>query len=181
MLLPTVHLQLICPPCLPGAEKWSAKATLEDDIGQVLPYLNAGLKGAVYNHAASVLIMEMGRHKVAVRPREIAISNLPDREAAATEMQRVVDLINRTWERRADLTPDFRTHQRPTPMAVFKLLPQTNCRKCGEPTCFAFALKVLASEKAVADCPPLLDPTYADQRAALQALVTDLRDPYVAE
>jgi acetyl-CoA decarbonylase/synthase complex subunit gamma len=36
---------------------------------------------------------------------------------------------------------------------VFKLLPKTNCKKCGCPTCLAFAMK-LATQKAVLDeCP----------------------------
>ena len=25
---------------------------------------------------------------------------------------------------------------------IFKLLPKTNCKKCGSPTCMAFAMKV---------------------------------------
>ena len=36
---------------------------------------------------------------------------------------------------------------------IYKLLPKTNCKKCGSPTCLAFAMK-LAMKKAVLDeCP----------------------------
>jgi ArsR family metal-binding transcriptional regulator len=58
-------------------------------------------------------------------------------------------------------------------MAVFKLLPQTNCKQCGEPTCFTFALKLAASQKKIADCPPLLEPQHAERLAALQAIVIE--------
>ena len=34
-----------------------------------------------------------------------------------------------------------------TGLQVFKLLPNTNCRECGYPTCLAFAMK-LAAEKS---------------------------------
>jgi len=38
---------------------------------------------------------------------------------------------------------------------IYKLLPKTNCKKCGSPTCLAFAMK-LAMKKAVLDeCPDI--------------------------
>ena len=36
-----------------------------------------------------------------------------------------------------------------------KLLPKTNCKKCGEPTCMVFALRVIDEVKEVEDCPDL--------------------------
>lgn len=41
--------------------------------------------------------------------------------------------IVEAWERRQEITPSDQTRRRPAPMAVFKLLPQTNCQACGEP------------------------------------------------
>ena len=132
------------------------KAALDDDIGDALPYLNATLKGAIYNHAARALTWRMGGHAIAIRPREIAISNLTDQDAAATEVKRVADLINRTWERRAEITPSTEMRQRLKPMDVYKLLPATNCKACGQPTCFTFALKLTAGEMEPEQCPPLV-------------------------
>lgn len=34
-----------------------------------------------------------------------------------------------------------------------KVLPKTNCRQCGFPTCLAFAAKVVAERQPLADCP----------------------------
>jgi ArsR family metal-binding transcriptional regulator len=58
-------------------------------------------------------------------------------------------------------------------MAIFKLLPNTNCKKCGEPTCYTFALKLATSQKNLADCPPLAEPQFADQRAGLEAILIE--------
>jgi 4Fe-4S ferredoxin len=58
-------------------------------------------------------------------------------------------------------------------MAIFKLLPQTNCKQCGEPTCYSFALKLAVSQKKLADCSPLTEPKYADRMAALQGILID--------
>ena len=41
------------------------------------------------------------------------------------------------------------------PMAIFKLLPRTNCRECGERTCLAFAAAVFKGSRPLEDCPYL--------------------------
>ncbi len=43
-----------------------------------------------------------------------------------------------------------------SPIDIYKLLPKTNCKECGEPNCMAFATKVVNREVAIDDCPPLL-------------------------
>jgi ArsR family metal-binding transcriptional regulator len=58
-------------------------------------------------------------------------------------------------------------------MAVYKLLPLTNCQQCGEPTCYSFAIKLVASQKRLADCPPLHEPAYAQKLVGLQNMVID--------
>ncbi|HET7091290.1 MAG TPA: (Fe-S)-binding protein [Anaerolineae bacterium] len=173
MLINEYGLDVFTPPCDPGAERYSAIARLTIDISEVLPYLNATLRGAVYYRTANALTWKKGGHNVAFHAYEIATSNVEDREAALKEIKGLIELVNRTWERRVEITPDYETHQRPTPMAVYKLLPQTNCKQCGEPTCFTFALKLAASQKTMADCPPLFEPQFAETLAALQAIVIE--------
>jgi ArsR family metal-binding transcriptional regulator len=173
MLIDHYDLELFTPPCEPGAERFTAVARLTVDIAEALPYLNASLRGAVYNPAAKALTWKKGGHAVAFHPYKIATSNVEDQAAAEKEIDGLVALVNRLWEHRAEITPDRETHQRPTPMAVYKLLPQTNCRQCGEPTCFTFALKLAAAQKRISDCPPLLTAPYAGKLAALQAIVVE--------
>ncbi len=36
---------------------------------------------------------------------------------------------------------------------IFKLLPKTNCKKCGCPTCLAFAMKLAQKQAKLEDCP----------------------------
>ncbi|MBU8913769.1 MAG: acetyl-CoA decarbonylase/synthase complex subunit gamma [Spirochaetales bacterium] len=42
-----------------------------------------------------------------------------------------------------------------TGMQIYKQLPKTNCKKCGFPTCMAFAMQVAAKQKAISDCPEI--------------------------
>ncbi|GAB4485846.1 MAG: acetyl-CoA decarbonylase/synthase complex subunit gamma [Thermodesulfovibrionales bacterium] len=36
---------------------------------------------------------------------------------------------------------------------IFKLLPKTNCKKCGQPTCLAFAMKLAQRQASIDSCP----------------------------
>lgn len=173
MLVEKYEVEVFTPPCEPGAERYAARARLMDDISEALPYLNATLRGAVYHREANALTWKKGGHNVAFHAYEIATSNVEDRGGAEVELKGLIDLVNRTWERRDEITPDTTTRQRPAPMAVFKLLPGTNCRKCGEPTCYSFALKLAASQKALADCQPLIELQYAENLAALETIFID--------
>jgi ArsR family metal-binding transcriptional regulator len=171
MLIEKYDLEVFTPPCEPGAERYAARVRLTTDISEALPYLNATLRGAAYLPEAAALSWKKGGHNIAFHAYEIATSNVEDREGAEKELRGLIDLVNRTWERRAEISPDTTTRQRPTPMAIFKLLPQTNCKQCGEPTCYTFALKLAASQKKLADCLPLSEPQFTDKLTALHKIV----------
>ena len=38
-------------------------------------------------------------------------------------------------------------------MEIFKLLPKTNCKECGAPSCLAFSVLVFKGEKQLGECP----------------------------
>ncbi|NJD04402.1 MAG: acetyl-CoA decarbonylase/synthase complex subunit gamma [Ruminiclostridium sp.] len=42
-----------------------------------------------------------------------------------------------------------------TIMEVYKILPKSNCKECGFPTCMAFAMQVTAMTKNLEDCPKI--------------------------
>lgn len=173
MLIEKYDLEVFTPPCEPGSERYAARVRLMVDISEILPYLNATLRGAVYLPQANALTWKKGGHNVVFQAYEIATSNAEDREEAEKELKGLINLVNRTWEHRAEITPDTTTRQRPTPMAIYKLLPQTNCKRCGELTCYTFALKLATSQRTLADCPPLAEPQYADKRSGLEAIIIE--------
>jgi len=59
-------------------------------------------------------------------------------------------------------------------MAVYKLLPATNCRQCGQPSCWNFALKLVAAQVELAACPPLGELIFAERLVALEALLAPM-------
>jgi ArsR family metal-binding transcriptional regulator len=171
MLIQTYQIKVTSPPCDPGSERWSAFASLEEDIGEVLPYLNAVWPDATYDHTAKVLTRRSGGHALAIRPHEVAVSNVLDRHEAERLVRELIAEINDVWARRQEIVPRTVMRKRPTGMEVYKLLPKTNCRACGQPTCFAFALQLVAGGADLASCAPLHTPEWAKQRQELQSLL----------
>ena len=54
-------------------------------------------------------------------------------------------------------------------LQIFKLLPKTNCKECGKPTCMAFAMAMAGKKCSLSDCP------YADD--ALVAAMEEASAP----
>lgn len=161
------ELEVFTPPCEPGAERYSAVAHLSISIAEVLPYLNATLSGANYMPSANALTWKRANHLVAFHANRVAVSNVIDREEAINELDRMVGLVNRTWDRRAEITPDHQAQKRPPPMTIYQQLPRTNCRVCGEATCMGFAFGLIQGNRMLEECPALT----AEQLAALQLLL----------
>lgn len=42
------------------------------------------------------------------------------------------------------------------PLQLNRMLPGTNCKKCGSPSCLAFAFALIGREKQLEECPELL-------------------------
>ncbi len=58
-----------------------------------------------------------------------------------------------------------------SPIDAYKLLPRTNCEKCGEANCMAFAAKLVNREVSLEDCPPILEEKQAKAYRQLQELL----------
>ena len=48
-----------------------------------------------------------------------------------------------------------------TGLQIFKLLPKTNCKKCGKPTCLAFAMSLAQKKANLDECPDASEETRA--------------------
>ncbi len=64
-----------------------------------------------------------------------------------------------------------------SPIDVYKLLPKTNCKECGEENCMAFATKLVNREVTLGQCPPLLKKEFESSYKQLK----DMLKPAVKE
>ncbi|MFH1122443.1 MAG: (Fe-S)-binding protein [Pseudomonadota bacterium] len=63
--------------------------------------------------------------------------------------------INEAWEKRNEIEPRYEGAPKPKVLEILKLLPKTNCRECGEPTCMVLAAKIVEGAKGPENCTPL--------------------------
>ena len=58
-------------------------------------------------------------------------------------------------------------------MEIYKLLPKTNCKKCGLATCMAFAAEFILQKKKIKDCPLLAELKYGKGLPELKRLESE--------
>ncbi len=155
MLLNSYTSEFVRLSCGSQAQQLDMIAHLNQDISEVIPYLNAVLGGFKYTkEPRSVSIMLHGK-LVVIHPRQICVNAPGDQSEGEKIIEWLRDKINETWERRGEIQPRFESAPKPTMLEILRLLPQTNCGECGEPTCMVFASHVAQGDKGADDCPPL--------------------------
>jgi len=94
---------------------------------------------------------------IRIGAREIAINVLEDEEEAERVLLWLKDQINEVWANRKSITPKYEGKRKPKLIEVLKLLPRTNCKKCGRPTCTVFAAQMVEGGLGPEHCPGLSD------------------------
>jgi ArsR family metal-binding transcriptional regulator len=141
-----------------GSGRYGVRVILPADISACFPYLNAVLDEPVYDHENHILIGAKKRRRYAFRPHEIQARMVTDSSQASPIVEEVVNLVNKVWERRSQITPTTRERRLPVVFSVYQLLPKTNCRECGYPTCLACAADIRNVVIPLERCPLLSKP-----------------------
>ncbi|MBN1370064.1 MAG: hypothetical protein JW954_07520 [Dehalococcoidaceae bacterium] len=155
----------------PTSGRYSVRLVLNDDISQAMPYLNAKLTEKLFDRENSILIGTCNGRRYAFRPREIQVGIVDEAGKAVPLAEAAVELVNCVWSERENIAPDYNERDLPPVFEVFKLLPGTNCRECGCPTCLACAVELRNGAMSIPCCPVLGTPQYSENRQKLQALL----------
>ncbi len=157
MLLKNYRKEIFRPECNPQFKSLHCFAHLDEDISEVLPYLNTVLGGTGYVKDPPSLMLQIHGRLIALHGKKIAINALKDKTDADKILEWLKREINETWENRDAITPSYGVAARPQPIEILKLLPKTNCKECGQPTCIVFASLLVQGAKGSLDCPQLTD------------------------
>ena len=130
-LLPRIAI-VVLAPCVADPEKLRLIAHLEGDAGEALPFLNAELQKASYTAKLPVLTYMDGHRMVSLFRDRVAIAKADDIVDAWASLERLRCTVNDVWSRRDEIEPSFELRQRPPALEIYKRLPGTNCRECGE-------------------------------------------------
>lgn len=150
-------MKIFRPECNPGFESVHCVSRLNEDVGEVLPYLNAVLGGAQYFREPPEVMFHHNGRIIKVGAREIAINALKDADEAERILEWLKTEINHAWEKRDTITPCFTGKIKPKLIEILRLLPKTNCKKCGLPTCMVFAAQAVEGGRGAELCPELAE------------------------
>ena len=107
-LIHNYDFRLVTPACHPDAIFFCVYVDLQDDISEVLPFINTELGSYNYDHSARVLLCNgKDKRKYAFRPHEIVVAPVECREEAQELVNDIIDTINDIWNRRNEIEPNF--------------------------------------------------------------------------
>ena len=150
-------------------------AGLSDDVGVILPYLNAVFPRTNYDPENMSLTFKKGDRVVTLYSRTCAIGWLSDEEDALQTMNWIKDFVNETYENKDKIIPCYDSTGGLNALKVNSMLPRTNCKQCGEMTCLAFAIGLVDGEQRLEKCAPLSEPEFAERKRSLEGLFARAR------
>lgn len=160
-------------PCLADPGKCIVIGRPARTLDGVLPLVAAVAPNVIsFNPAAGTLTLRRQPGFITFYPDRVMITPVQDAEEGLELLGTVRDLVNQCWDHRDTIQPVTAARRAPRPLDVWALLPQTNCKLCGEATCMAFAFMLLQSRRTLEECPFLItDAALADRRPQLVALI----------
>ena len=159
-------------PCLADPDKIIVFGKPDHSLAEVIPFL-ATLPGVIsYNPESLTLTFRRQTGFITLFTDKIYITQVEDNEEVLELFNTLTDAINITWEHRAELVAVTAARLAPRPLDVWTLLPQSNCKLCGEATCMAFAFGLLQQKHELEECLPLqVDAAFSHRRSVLEALL----------
>lgn len=159
-------------PCLAEPGKLIVIGRPSCSLEEVMPYLATLPSVISYNPDQCTLTFRRQPGFLTLQRREVYITQVQDVKEGLDLLDALRDSINAVWEHRYELVAVTTPRRSPRPLDIWSLLPQTNCKQCGELTCMAFAVGLLQQNRALKECPVLAaDPQFADRRVALDAML----------
>jgi len=165
---------VVLAPCVADLKRLRLTAHLAGDVAEAFPYLNAELPQGSYTAKLPVFTYMDGHRMVSLFRDRVAVAKSDDIVDSWASLERVRCLVNDVWSRRDAITPSFELRRRPPALEIYKRLPGTNCKQCGEATCTAFAWAVWRGDAAPRRCLPVFEGERADLRDALLSICSGL-------
>jgi ArsR family metal-binding transcriptional regulator len=159
-------------PCLAEPGKVIVIGRPSRPLDDVLPYL-ATLPGVIaYSPDARTLTFRRPKGFLTLYSDRAYLTQVGDAEEGLELLAALQEAINATWEHRDELGAVTTNRRAPRPLDIYALLPQTNCKQCGEATCMAFAFGLAQYKRQPRECPLLQDGAmFAERRQTLEAML----------
>lgn len=156
-------------PCIADSSKFRVIANMAPPLGGTLKVLEPLFPRGRYSDRINALIIQKGEVITTVYGTgKVTMTMIKNEGEAMESLVNLKSTINEAITK--GVAPVPREKVRVEPMEIYKYLPQTNCGKCGEQSCYTFAIKIMSGEASLEKCTPLKEPEYAINQEQLQVL-----------
>ena len=131
---------------------------LEGNVCSLFPYLNAVAERAELHQAPQFIRFLFEDRFCVLYPQTGLVTPVEDRPQAICFLDRLMAFLNDISLRHNEISPNYRIHRRVSVLNILKLLPKTNCGKCGYASCMAFAAALSLQESVPETCPHMGSP-----------------------
>jgi ArsR family metal-binding transcriptional regulator len=111
-----------------------------------------------------------GQRLVNLSSHRIAVSRCREMVDAWRTLESLRRRVLDVWARREAIEPRTERRVQVTALEVYQRTPQINCGACGEPTCMAFAVRLVAGEQRPRRCTPAFEGAYQHLRTGLEEI-----------
>jgi ArsR family metal-binding transcriptional regulator len=159
-------------PCLADPGRIIVVGRPSHPLDDVLPYMATLPNVIAYNPEAATLTLRRQPGLLTLGADKVYITQVQNLGEGLDLLAALTEAINATWVHRTELVAVTAPRYPPRLLEVWRLLPGSNCRQCGEQSCMAFAAGLLQQRRTPAECPPLAtDSALADRRTVLEGLL----------
>lgn len=158
-------------PCIADSKMIRFRAKILGEISELFPYLNAVVPDAVYQKEVPSLTFKREFRLITLYNDRITVAKAINEIDAYDTLEEIKNLIIKTYQDKENIEPMYELRPRPSPLKIYTLLPKTNCKKCGEPTCLAFAVKLVSGEQDLYNCTFIFEPERKDKLKDLADIV----------
>lgn len=160
-------------PCIADPAKIRAIVRIDRDFSGLFPFIKGYLKKGIYLKALPSLTFKSEGRIITLYKDSIALTKLVSEDEIHSRLRALSELIESVVAGKDRIQPDHSPGKDMNPLDILRHLPRNNCGACGEPTCVAFAVKLLSDEQKINNCAPLLTDRYKTDRMVLFHLLLE--------
>jgi len=167
-------------PCLLELRKLQITAQANKPLKEIIPILYLAIPHSQYAKAfGSVTFLLEGKLVTVYSSGKINLGCVLREEIALRLLEKLEAVLEKAYEyyeRQGSPDPKLlEVKQKLSPIEVYKLLPKTNCKECGEQGCFPFAVKLANGEKTLQGCTQIQQPKYSAEKEMLEKMIQPIK------
>ncbi|MEM2937466.1 MAG: (Fe-S)-binding protein [Candidatus Bathyarchaeia archaeon] len=167
-------------PCLLEPRKLQITAQADKSLNEIISILYLAIPHSQYAKAfGSVTFLLEGKLVTVYSSGKINLGCVLREEIAVRLLEKLKAILDKAFEHYEKYGPPnpkiIEAKQKLNPLEIYKYLPKTNCKECGEQGCFSFAVKLANGEKALKECAQIQQPKYSINKEHLEKMIQPIK------